>query len=70
VNPLCGFPRHRSTTIRFSSFVTYWRKKMGVQWNNTSAIHRLQESLWFSYKGSIVQYSHRVLGTHEISKTY
>jgi hypothetical protein len=28
-------------------FVTYCRK-MGVRWDSTSAIHRLQEGLWFS----------------------
>jgi hypothetical protein len=27
---------------------------MGVHWDSTSAIHGLQESLWFSYKKSIV----------------
>jgi hypothetical protein len=36
----------------------------------TSAIHALQESvdLRFSYERSIVQYSHRVCGTHEINQ--
>jgi hypothetical protein len=32
------------------------------------ANHRLQESLCFSEEGSIVQYSHRVWGTHETSQ--
>jgi hypothetical protein len=33
-----------------------------LQWDSTSVIHRLQElqeSLWFSEEGSIIQYSHR-----------
>jgi hypothetical protein len=43
-------------------------KKMGVQEDSTSAIHRLQESLLFREEGSIVQYSHRVWCPHEISQ--
>jgi hypothetical protein len=35
-------------------------ENMEVQWDSTLAIRRLQESLWFSYEGSIVQYSHGV----------
>jgi hypothetical protein len=31
-------------------------EKMGVKLDTTSAIHRLQESLWFGEEGSIVQY--------------
>jgi hypothetical protein len=31
--------------------------------------NRRQESLWFSEEESIVQYSHRVWGTHESSQT-
>jgi hypothetical protein len=40
-------------------------EKMGVQLDSTStsAIHRLQERLWFSEEASIV----RVRGTHETS---
>jgi hypothetical protein len=41
---------------------------MVVQWDSTSTIHRLQESLWFSDEGSIVQYSHKNWGTHETSQ--
>jgi hypothetical protein len=33
-----------------------------------SVIYRLPESLQFSYKESIVQYSHRVWGNHESSQ--
>jgi hypothetical protein len=40
---------------------------MGIQWDSTSAIHRLQESLWFIEKWIIVQYSYRVWRTHETS---
>jgi hypothetical protein len=29
---------------------------MGVQWDNTSAIYRLQESLWLSEEGSILEF--------------
>jgi hypothetical protein len=42
------------------------RQKVGVQWDSTSAIHRFQESLWFSEEGSIAQYSYRVWNPHEI----
>jgi hypothetical protein len=35
-------------------------EKTGVQWDSISAIHRLQESLWFSQEGSFVPYSHWV----------
>jgi hypothetical protein len=44
------------------------KKKMVVQWDSTSAIHGLQESLWFSEEESTVQYSHRAWGTHETSQ--
>jgi hypothetical protein len=44
--------------IRFSAFVGYWRK-------NGSTMRQLM----IQYeKGSIVQYSHRVWGTREISQ--
>jgi hypothetical protein len=43
-------------------------ENMGVKWHSTSAIHRLQESLWFSEEGSFVQYSHIVWGTHEATQ--
>jgi hypothetical protein len=43
-------------------------EKMAVQWDSSSAVHRLQESLWFSEEGSIVQYFLRVWGTHETSQ--
>jgi hypothetical protein len=55
-----GFNVTDKLLIRFSAFVRHQGKKMGVQWDSTSAIHRLQESLRFSEEGSIVQYSHRV----------
>jgi hypothetical protein len=35
------------------------REKMEIQWDSTSAIHRLQESLSSNEDGSIVQHSHR-----------
>jgi hypothetical protein len=41
---------------------------MGVQWDSTSAIHRLRESLWFGEEGSTVEYPHRVWGTDETSE--
>jgi uncharacterized membrane protein len=52
-----GFNITDQLLIRFSAFVRYWRK-MGVQFKSTSAIHRLQESLGFSEKGSIIHYSY------------
>jgi hypothetical protein len=41
-----------------------------MQWDrdSTPANHILQERLLFSEEGSIVQYPHRVWGTHEISQ--
>jgi hypothetical protein len=41
-----------------------------AQWDSTSAIHRFQESLWFSEEGSIVQHSYRVWNPHEISQAH
>jgi hypothetical protein len=38
---------------------------MGVKWDSTSAIHRLQESLRFSGKEGTVQHYDSVWGTHE-----
>jgi hypothetical protein len=43
------------------------QKKMGIQWDSTSAVCRVQESPCFSEEGSIVQYSHRVWNPHVIS---
>jgi hypothetical protein len=45
-------------------------KKMGAQWDSTSAIHRFQESLWFSEEGNTVQHSYRVWNPHEISQAH
>jgi hypothetical protein len=42
--------------------------KKEAHWEIMPAIHRLQESLWFSYEGSTVQYSHRDWGAHEASQ--
>jgi hypothetical protein len=52
---------------RFSSFVRYYRKKMGIQSDSTTTIHVLQESLRFSEEG-IVQYSYTAWVSHEISQ--
>jgi hypothetical protein len=41
---------------------------VGVEWDSTSAIHRFQESLFFSEEGNTVQHSHRVWNPHEISQ--
>jgi hypothetical protein len=51
---------------------------MGIQWDATWVIYRLQESLSFSWEGSGVEYSHWVWYTHEtiqaklecVNKTY
>jgi hypothetical protein len=43
-NHQCGFRHINQLLIRFSAFVRYWRK-MGIQFDSTSAIHRLQEGL-------------------------
>jgi hypothetical protein len=37
--------------ITCSAFVTYWIKKMGVQWDSTSAVCRHQESIFISQLG-------------------
>jgi hypothetical protein len=37
-----------------------------MQWDSTSAIVRLQESLWYSEVGNVVHYCHRIWSTHEI----
>jgi hypothetical protein len=45
----CGFPCNRSTIDQTFFFVLgKWWRKMGIQWDSTTAIHRLQEGLWFS----------------------
>jgi hypothetical protein len=44
----CGFWRNRLTTDPSFCICQILEKKMGVQWDRTSAIHRLQGSLWFS----------------------
>jgi hypothetical protein len=59
-----GFDVTDQLLIGFFAFVRYWREKMGLQLDSTSPIHRLQES----EEGSILQYSHRVWGTHENSQ--
>jgi hypothetical protein len=41
----CGFRRNRSTTDQIFCFPQILGKKLGVQRDSTSAIHRLQESL-------------------------
>jgi hypothetical protein len=66
-----------SSCSAFKKKINYWSdflhssdtgEKVGVQWDSTSTIHRLQESLRFSEEGSFVKYSHRVWGTHEASQ--
>jgi len=42
--------------ITYSPFIKYLRKN-GNTMKHSSAIYRLQESLWFSYKGGLVKYS-------------
>jgi hypothetical protein len=43
----CGFRRNRSTTDYSFCILQILENKMGVQWDSTSAVHRLQESvLW------------------------
>jgi hypothetical protein len=47
-----GFDETYQLLIRFSAFVRYWRKNMGVQLASTSAIHRLEGGKYckiFSY---------------------
>jgi hypothetical protein len=61
----CGFRHNRLTTDQIFCISQILEEKMEVQYDSTSAIHRLQESISFSEEGSIVQYSHRVWGTHE-----
>jgi hypothetical protein len=61
----CGFWRNWTTTEKMFSFIRLCRKKW--EYNETVHqlfIHRLQEDLWFSKEGGIVQYSHRVWDTH------
>jgi hypothetical protein len=40
----CGFRSNRSTTDQIFYIQQILEKKMGVQWNSTSAVHRLQET--------------------------
>jgi len=42
--------------ITYSLFIKYLRKN-GNTMNHVSAIYRLQESLWFIYKGGLAKYS-------------
>jgi hypothetical protein len=39
-----------------------------ISFLQSSDIHRLQESLWLSMEGSIVQYSYTVWGIYEVSQ--
>jgi hypothetical protein len=55
----CAFQHNRLTTGQIFRIVRYSRK-MGVQWDSTSAIHRPKKRLEFSLEESTVQYSHRV----------
>jgi hypothetical protein len=60
-----GFHVTDKLLIRFSAFVRYWRKK----WEYNETEHQLfidftKTYLRFSEERSIIQYSHRVWGTH------
>jgi hypothetical protein len=62
-----GFDVTHQLVVRFLD-LSDTREKMLVQRDSTSAhICRVQESLWFNQEVSIVEYSHRVWGTHETS---
>jgi hypothetical protein len=52
-----GFDVTDQLLIRLLAFIRDWRRKMVIQCDSTSSIHRLQESLRFSEEGNIVQYS-------------
>jgi hypothetical protein len=41
-NHQCGFRRNGSTTDQIFLILRYWKRKMGVQWDCTSAIYRFQ----------------------------
>jgi hypothetical protein len=62
-----GFDVTDLLLIKSFAFIRYWIK-------NGSTVTVLQlfidfkKALLFSQKGTIVQYSHRVCGTHEISQ--
>jgi hypothetical protein len=62
-----GFDVTDQLLIRLLAFIRDWRRKMVIQCDSISSIHRLQESLRFSEEGNIVQYSLRVWGNHEIN---
>jgi hypothetical protein len=48
-----GFRRNRSATDQVFR-IHQALEKMGEQWDSTSAIHRFQESLYFSEEGIIL----------------
>jgi hypothetical protein len=64
----CGFQSSRSTTVRFSALVRYWRKN--EECNET--VHQLyidlKKSLRFSAEGYFVQYSLRIRSTDETTQ--
>jgi hypothetical protein len=63
-----GFQCNRSNTDQIFYICQIVGKKIGVQRDSTSAIHRLQESLWVSWEGSkYCTLFTRVWGTHETS---
>jgi hypothetical protein len=45
----CVFWCNRSESLHLSDTV----EEMGIQWDSASAIHRLQESIWFGEEESI-----------------
>jgi hypothetical protein len=63
----CGFRHNRSTTDQIFCICQILEKK----WEYNDILHKLfvdfLGSLWFREEGSIVQYSHRVRGTHKTS---
>jgi hypothetical protein len=61
----CTMRQYHESTKRQCNETVPWDSTMRqynetVQWDSTSAIHRIQKSLWFSEEGSIVQNSHGV----------
>jgi hypothetical protein len=60
----CGFRRNRSTTDQIFCFLLLLKKK----WEYNETVHQLVIDFKIVCFRSIVQYSHRVWGTHETSK--
>jgi hypothetical protein len=65
----CGFSHNSATTDHIFCICQILGEKMGLQCDSTLDIHGHRESVRLSQEGSIVEYSHKVWGTHEISQT-